>query len=238
MKAAFKSRKVGVMHSVFGLSGISIYSPAERPDDLTKTSRLSFLFALRVRYTRFYEISIRMKKIAAMCGCVLAWLCLPVSTIMAQTLEPSLIAACNAQISAKFRQWRLAPVSRDVEQFAKSRNVSPTRVSGDFDGDGRADIALLVFTGPVPVPDQPDRLDGLHIAVCMNTRVSVRLFVIDRPYCGDGIAVSRRGGQYYDFERQAEGKYKLDGVHAYCFEKAGATYQFENGSFRQIVDSD
>jgi len=148
------------------------------------------------------------------------------------------MAACDAQISAKFPQWRLAPVSREVEQFAKSRNVSPTRVSGDFDGDGRADIALLVFSGPVPVPDYPDRLDALHIAVCMNTRMGLRLFVIDKPYCGDGIAISRRGSRYYDFEKEQEGRYKLDGVHAYCFEKAGATYQFENGSFRRIVDSD
>jgi len=179
-----------------------------------------------------------MKKILAMCGCVLAWLGLAVSTVMAQPEGPSLIVACNAQISAKFVQWRLAPVSRDVEQFAKSRNVNPTRVSGDFDGDGRTDIALLVFSGAAPVPDYPDRLDALHIAVCMNTRVGVRLFVIDKPYCGDGIALSRRGRRYYDFEKQAEGTYKLDGVHAYCFEKAGATYQFENGFFRQIVDSD
>jgi hypothetical protein len=157
---------------------------------------------------------------------------------MAQTEDALLIGACNAQISAKLVQWRLAPVSREVEEFAKNRNVSPTRVSGDFDGDGRADIALLVFIGPVPIPDYPVRLDALQIAVCMNARAGVRLFVIDKPYCGDGIALSRRGGRYYDFEKQAEGTYKLDGVHAYCFEKAGATYQFENGSFRQIVDSD
>jgi hypothetical protein len=179
-----------------------------------------------------------MKKILVMCGCMLAWLCSGVSTVIAQPQNASLMAACNAQISAKFLQWRLAPVSGDVEQFAKSRNVSATTVSGDFDGDGRADIALLVSSGPVPVPNYPHRLDVLHIAVCMNMRVGVRLFVIDKPYCGDGISVSRRGGRYYDFDKQAEGMYELDGVHAYCFEKAGATYQFENGSFRQIIDSD
>ena len=55
-------------------------------------------------------------------------------------------------------------------------------------------------------------------------RVGVRVGVIDKPYCSDGIAVSGRGGRYYDFEKGAEGAFKLDGVHAYCFEKAGATY--------------
>src|SRR5437762_920879 len=146
--------------------------------------------------------------------------------------------ACEARVSTKFRQWRLAPVSPDVEQFAKSRNVSPTRVSGDFDGDGRRDVALLFLDGPDPDPQYPGRLDVLHIAVCMSTAWGTRLYLIDKPYCGDGISLSQRGGRYYDFEKQAEGTYKVDGVHAYCFEKAGATYQFENGSFRRIVDSD
>ena len=180
-----------------------------------------------------------MKQLATICLCaVLVCRCLPVSSVIAQTEEPSLTPACVGQISAKCRDWRVAPVSSDVEQFAKSQNVSPTRVSGDFDGDGRMDVAILVLSGSVPAAEYPYRLDLLHIAVCLNTSLGVRLFVIDKPYCGDGIALSRRGGRYYDFEKQVEGTYKLDGVHPYCFEKAGATYQFENGSFRRIVDSD
>jgi hypothetical protein len=146
--------------------------------------------------------------------------------------------ACEAQVSTKFRQWRLVPVRPDVEQFAKSRNVSPTRVSGDFDGDGRKDAALLFLDGRNPDPRYVDQNIQPHIAVCMNTASGTKLYLIDTPYCVDGISVSPRGRRYYDFERQAEGTYKVDGVHAYCFEKAGATYQFENGSFRQIVDSD
>jgi len=180
-----------------------------------------------------------LKKMSAICRCaVLTCLCLPVPTLRAQIAEPSLMRACEAQVSAKFRQWRLAPVSPDVEQFAKSRNVSPTRVSGDFDGDGRRDVALLFLDGPDPNPQYPGRLAVLHIAVCMNTALGAKLYLIDKPYCGDGISISPKGGRYYDFERNTEGTYKVDGVHAYCFEKAGATYQFENGSFRQIVDSD
>ena len=68
--------------------------------------------------------------------------------------------------------------------------MSPTRVPGDFNGDGRRDVALLVLDGLVPNPGYPDRLDVLRIAVCMNTSLGVTLFVIDKPYCGDGISVS------------------------------------------------
>jgi hypothetical protein len=80
----------------------------------------------------------------------------------AQFDEPALTRACGAQLSAKFRQWRIA----------------------------------------------------------------------------DGITLSPKGARYYDFETDTEGTYKFDGVQAYCLGKAGATYEFENGSFRRIVDGD
>ena len=66
------------------------------------------------------------------------------------------------------------------------------------------------------------------IEICLNTRSA----------CNDGIAISRKGVRYYDFENDKEGVYARDGVHAYCSEKAGATYQFENDAFRRIVDDD
>ena len=72
----------------------------------------------------------------------------------------------------------------------------------------------------------------------MNPTPGTKLYLIDKPYCGDGIALAPKGQSYHDFTTETEGVYKFDGVSAYCFEKAGATYQFENGAFRQIVDSD
>ena len=174
---------------------------------------------------------------------VLLGLCWPLAEVKAaaQLDQPALTRACEVRISAKFRQWRIAPVSSDVKEFAKRLNQNPTAVFGDFDGDGRKDAALLIMEGPDGPdanPDYPRRLEVLHIAVCMNTSSDVKLYVIDKLYCGDGIALSKKGARYHDFETETEGTYKLDGVQAYCFEKAGATYEFENGAFRRIVDSD
>jgi hypothetical protein len=111
-------------------------------------------------------------------------------------------------------------------------------VWADFDSDKRLDVALLIQRGSDRNLDYPERLDFLYIAVCRNTISGPVLHLIEKLYCGDGIAVSQRGRRYYDFERETEGVYSHDGVHAFCFEKAGATYQFEKGSFRRIVDSD
>lgn len=165
---------------------------------------------------------------------------LAISTLClrAQTNEERLRHTCEAQITAKFKQWRFAAVTAEVAAAAKSRHQNPTMTSGDFDGNGRTDVALLIQVGSSPDPDYPGRLDSLHIAVCLDRKSRVELYVIDKPYCGDGILRTPKGGAYYDFATEKFGTYLLDGVNAYCFEKAGATYEFENGAFHQIVDSD
>jgi hypothetical protein len=165
---------------------------------------------------------------------------LVVSTVClhAQSREKKLLNACEARITAKYQQWRFVPVTTGVADFAKSRHENPTVTTGDFDGDGRTDVALLIQNGSDPESEYPRRLESLHIAVCLDKKTGIELHVIDRPYCGDGITRAPKGASYYDFETDKRGTYLLDGVSAYCFEKAGATYEFENGAFHQIVDSD
>ena|SRR5579885_1452784 len=148
-----------------------------------------------------------------------------------------LLHACEAQVAGKFHRWRFAPVTPDVAEYAKDRHENPTITFGDFDGDGRKDVALLVQEGSSPQADYPARLDSLHIAVCLNQK-HVTLLTIEKLYCGDGITLTPKGQRYYDFETDREGNYPLDGIHAYCFEKAGATYELRNGEFQKTVDSD
>jgi len=149
-----------------------------------------------------------------------------------------LLDACKAKIDARFTKWRFASLDPEVAEYSRSRQVDPTITHGDFDGDGRGDIALLIQDGPNPKTEYPERLDSLHIAACLNMKAGIKLFFIDRPYCGDGITLTPKGRAYYDYDTGEEGTYRHDGIGAYCFERAGATYEFENGVFRQIVDSD
>ncbi len=64
------------------------------------------------------------------------------------------------------------------------------------------------------------------------------LKVIDQPYCDDYIATSRAKSQHYNYESQQVEVIKNDGISTLCFESAGATYVFERGAIRRIVDSD
>ena len=62
--------------------------------------------------------------------------------------------------------------------------------------------------------------------------------MIADPYCTDGILVTPKGTTDHDYEADRPVTYATNGVHAYCFEKAGATYVFTKGRWVRIVDSD
>ena len=77
-----------------------------------------------------------------------------------------------------------------------------------------------------------------RIAVCMQRKAGPELHIIDDPYCTDGIMIARKGTRAHNFETEAYVTYRTNGVHAYCFEKAGATYLYRGGRFIRIIDSD
>ena len=146
--------------------------------------------------------------------------------------------ACELQIPSHVGPWHIAPIAKDVAAAAKLSHSDPARVFGDFDGDDRKDVALLIQRGTVPVLENPRRLASLVIVVCLNDVDGLKFFQIDKPYCGDGIALSPKGKPYHDFETEQNGFYRFDGVSAYALERAGATYEYEAGSFHRIIDSD
>ena len=160
---------------------------------------------------------------------VLAVLLMSAAGAVASDPEPTTVSACERAVSRLWPQWRLAVVSNEVREWARARGVTPTRVRGDFDGDRAEDVALLV-----QVTDDPR---SARIAACLSSRGGEPV-VVEQPYCRDGITRAEKGQRYYDFELDREGVYPHDGVHAYCFERAGATYIYLNGKFERIVDSD
>ena len=147
----------------------------------------------------------------------------------------SLALAASANVSPRHRTELQRHCREAVtklwpqREWAKSHKEDPTVAYGDFDGDGKEDVALLI---------QPTaRPDTLRIAACLSS-IPRRPVVIERPYCSDGIERVLKGQRYYDYDTGREGAYPRDGIHAYCFEKAGATYIFLGNSFRRIVDDD
>ncbi len=137
---------------------------------------------------------------------------------------------CRGAVDTLWPQWRFPEVSTEVREWATRRKEDPTVAYGDFDDDGRKDVALLIQTAP--------QSGSIKIVACLSSIGAARPIIVEKPYCTDGITRVSKGRRYHDFSTEREGAYPKDGIHAYCFEKAGATYIFTDGSFRQIVDSD
>ena len=49
---------------------------------------------------------------------------------------------------------------------------------------------------------------------------------------------SRAGKRYYHFETVPKETLRRDGASVSWFEKAGATYLYERGALRRVIDSD
>ena len=133
---------------------------------------------------------------------------------------------CAIQLDEQLNGWVLPPVDLDVFYGVTRDGDNPFVTTGDFDSDEKDDTAFLILR------------DGQKkIAVCLSGMDSALL--IGDLYCNDGIARVRKGATYYNFDTDSEGRYASDGIHAYCYEKAGATYLYKkDGTFERVVDSD
>lgn len=133
---------------------------------------------------------------------------------------------CAFQLDKQVEGWNLPAVDPNVFYGVTRGGSNPFVTMGDFDNDQARDVAFLIV-----------KAGKTQIAVCLSGKPE-KAFVIGDLYCDDGIARIPKGAKYYNFETDSEGRYDRDGIHAYCYEKAGATYLYKDGSFQRVVDSD
>ena len=144
------------------------------------------------------------------------------------TAAPSHIPkACMVAINSQLPHWRHTEISATVSSWAKQKKLNPVLATGDFDGNGKIVQAILI-----------EHKKAKKIAICLSTAKSTKLVILNNPYCHDYVSTSRAGGNHYNFDTDKTETITNDGVSVSCFQKAGATYLYENGTFRQIVDSD
>ena len=138
---------------------------------------------------------------------------------------------CRAKLDSRIPGWHLSPPPDDLAEYAKQNKLQTNIAQADLDGDGTRDTAVLVVA-------TTDGKSVQYIAVCLERKVQPQLRLIREPFCGDGIRIAPKGQTAYDFQTGKNLIYQTNGVHAYCFEKAGGTYLYRNGRFELVVDSD
>lgn len=159
-------------------------------------------------------------------------------------LSPPVYAAdledsCKTLINQALPVWTMASVSEDVKAFvAAELRADPLRIRGDFDGDGRQDIALLIQNRAQPLLQEPDRIKATRIAVCLAKVPSMVLRFVEEPYCDDFIYLVKKGEHMFDFEAGKLGKYPADAIGTTCFEKAGAVFLLDGDGFKRIINND
>ena len=140
------------------------------------------------------------------------------------------LSACEVRTAAAFPAYKQTPGTdpRPAPDVRPSKTNSVAR--GDYDGDGMADIALLL---------RPKSGSGKYvISVCLSSKPAVLPELIPAAYTTGELSTTPRGQKYYDFNNGTEGTYELDGVGTSCCECCGATYIYRAGRFVEVVDSD
>jgi hypothetical protein len=169
--------------------------------------------------------------------------CLTVLPISPATQQPSkleLPPQARDALYLKFPDWRYADVSDEVRQALKhdgAANIRPDLITGDFDGDGRADYAALIFHGTTRVEQNEVVGPDFKLVIFMARDQSYQLQVIEDPG-GEYIELIHKGDRLYDYEAQKEFTLEHDAIDAIIFEKGATSYVYENGGFRAIITGD
>jgi hypothetical protein len=145
----------------------------------------------------------------------------------ATTWVESIPVACSTEIGNRLKDWRPLKVTAEVRERSKSQRFNPIVTKGDFDGDGREDVAVLGRSGGAAV-----------LTICFDRGSLPTLYIIRKPYCDDLVETARKGGVHLNVETGKLVKLKCDGVSVSCFDRASATYVWNGTAFTLIPDSD
>lgn len=138
--------------------------------------------------------------------------------------------------------WRVADVSREVRAGVGQRlGPTPNVISGDFDGNGRVDYAMLIEYRNIDEPAKSFTHFVEAIAFLDNAR-SFSLVRLRGRQPGPNpelfLTLQRRGAEGFDFEANKKFTYPHDSIGEWHFGKAGGTYIYSGSRFRYVIEAD
>lgn len=154
----------------------------------------------------------------------------------------ALPGAIRVILDQRYPGWRVADVSREVrDAVGPMLGLTPGVISGDFDGNGRADYAMLI---EYRNRDEPEKAftHYLEALAFLDDAGSFRLVRLrDRqpgPNPEQFLTLQKRGAQGFDFEANKKFTYPHDSIGEWYFGKAGGTYIFGEARFRYVLEAD
>lgn len=150
--------------------------------------------------------------------------------------------AITSTLDKKFLGWRFSEVSGDVQQFFGERfsDARPNLISGDFDGNGQMDYAVLIEHTNF---DKRGKAFShvVELLAFLKKGARYKLYILKESAPANlesYLSLAKKGEEGRDFHTQRKFKYPNDSISVSYFEKAGGTYIYRKGRFRHVVESD
>lgn len=166
---------------------------------------------------------------------LLIFFCAGFSAVQAQSIN--LPDGCKRILDKNFRGWKYAKVQKEISGYHRKNNFpfSPNLIKGDWNGDGKLDYAVLIVRGKLK-NSQGEAIGERRLTIAfVRTRDGYKHFQFDG---GDYIALMKKGSKDYDYETDKSFRYKTDAIFDGIWEKAGVSYVWTNGKFKEIITSD
>lgn len=167
-------------------------------------------------------------------------ICLCVNTASwAKSDMLTLPSSALSTLNRKFPGWQFAEVGPEVRQFFASemQGALPYLIKGDFDGNARADYAVLIRHGEIRYPESKQSWPRFFLVVFLRKARSYQTHIIKEPN-GEYLCLAKKGTKDFDYDKQREITYAHDAIMTGIFEKGGSSYVYEHGRFRSFVSSD
>jgi phage FluMu protein Com len=154
---------------------------------------------------------------------------------VAQTANAKLPSEVTTALNQDFPGWKVAPVDLKAQQQNEDAGAVARKgfVSGDFDGDGRADYAVMLL----------DAAGGgmkRVVVAYLNTKLGWQKHVLDTFSARSFnyyLSLSARGETCY-VDKSGPFKCPFDAVNMIYARETGVTYIFKSGKFEKIFSGE
>ncbi len=149
---------------------------------------------------------------------------------------PSIV---RAELDKRFPGWRFPKVDEGIHRYLReniSADTRPEFISGDFDGNGQLDYAVMIEHGVALNEDGNPVGHNIYVVAFLKYGGKLKFYMVEDG--GEYITLIKKGEKGYDYETDKNFIYKNDALFSGYFEKAGVSHIYEKGKFRGITTSD
>jgi len=149
---------------------------------------------------------------------------------------PSIV---RTELDKRFSGWRFPKVDEGIHRYLReniSADIRPEFISGDFDGNGQLDYAVIIEHGVALGEDGNPVGHNIYVVAFLKNGNKLKFYMLRDG--GEFIALIKKGEKGYDYATDKNFIYKNDAIFSGYFEKGGSSYIYEKGKFRGITTSD